>query len=188
STLTFRFTAGIPDPKQTKMKMFRRRRAGKNKDNRAQYSRSTNPQRTDARTRQRRNDNYEFELAQYDYHNRPKRVVRKIWDSSADNQAAPTRCEIPMQQLEDHFDSVLSAPNNHVLDNYPPRLPREDVSISVEQVNEAIMSTKKDTSPGFDRILARTIRDLGVGNIIKTIIDIMLATGNVPTKLSDGKT
>ena len=94
-----------------------------------------------------------------------------------------------MQQIEDHLKSVWETPNPGTLEQYPPNQPpKVDIVISVDQVNDAIMSTKKDTSPGFDRILARTIRDLGVGNIIRTIIDIMLATGCVPAGLSEGKT
>ena len=69
---------------------------------------------------------------------------------------------------------------------YPTR--HEDICVTVDEVNAAIRSISLDTSPGPDRVMIRTIRDLNVGAIVREIIEIMLATGWTPKKLCEGRT
>ena len=174
----------LSGPLHPAVKYYRLRKSGKKSQNGAQHARSSNPQRTDARVRQRRQDQYQFELAQFEYYNQRRKVARKVLQT----QTKSGPCTIAISELENHFKSVLESPNAHILDHYLTCDAREDVTVSIEEVDKAIKSVNLDTSPGYDRILIRTIRDLKIGIIIKTIIEIMLITGTVPSKLSEGKT
>ena len=72
--------ARLAIPQHPAVRMFHLRKQNKNTDNSATYKRSSNPQRTNARTRQKRRDKYLFELAQHKYYNRRKDVVNMIME------------------------------------------------------------------------------------------------------------
>jgi hypothetical protein len=175
----------LPGPMHPKVKNYRRRKAKKASSRGTQHKKSSNPMRTNARRRQWNRDKYHYELAQYNYYNRRRRVADDVLSAKSDSRK---KCTIPMETLESYFQSLLSDPNDLTLSEYPVISTQEDVSITLDDVNKAIRSTNMDTAPGLDRILARTIKDLPIGSSIKRIIDIMLVTGSVPTQLSEGKT
>lgn len=79
--------------------------------------------------------------------------------------------------------------NDSVLDSYSAdTYANEDIEVSVDEVNLVIRSISLDTSVGEDGVLIKTVRDLNIGAIIKYIIDIMLAVGRTPVKLSEDRT
>lgn len=183
---TFLFTSNkrLPGPKHPASKFYLKRRQKRAAPTGAQQSKSSNPQRTSARVRERRRAQYMKDLCQYWFYNQRK----KAWTMIKNPKGQKNVCNIPMADLEEYFRQTLEKPNDNTLDYYQPGEPRENISITIEQVDRAIKSVNLDTSPGPDRILIRTIRDLKVSNIIKVITEIMLSTNTVPTGLSEGKT
>ena len=185
--LKFLFKANerLPGPIHPQVKMYRMRRrnniapAALNKG----YQNSSNPQRSNARARQRRKARYDFELTQYLYYNQRRKVVQKVMHG---NKNSP--CPIPMKSLEKHFIEHFGSNNNRTLEHYPKQPTRQNIEVSEECVEEAIKSIKIDTSSGPDRVLMRTVKDLKIAKIIKVIVEIMLATGYTPVKLREGKT
>src|SRR5699024_4857763 len=147
----------------------------KNTDNSATYKRSSNPQRSNARTRQKRRDKYLFELAQHKYYNRRKDVVNMIM-ADDDRQ----ECKVPLQELEDKFKNIYERSNDRILEEYRTKILFEDIQVTLEDVEQEINSVKLDSAPGSDKVYVRTIRDLKITGIIKAIIEIMLFTGYVP--------
>ena len=175
----------LPGPLHPAVKMFRMRRKGKVRLNDAQYAKSSNPQRADTRRRQRCRDKYEYEKAQYEYFNQRRKVARRVLHASSDKAEM---CKIPIDQLEQHYRSIFGETNPKILEDYSASIPHESVKVSCEDIDQAIKAIKIDTSPGYDRILARTIRHLPVTGILAKIMEIMLATGAVPSGLRNGKT
>ena len=176
----------ISGPVHPNVKYFRWRKKNKEKANSGgtQFQQSSNPQRTDARKRQKRKDRHRYEVAQYLYSRCRKKAVNMVLRQNN----SQGRCSIPITDIEAHFRSALETPNNLTLDHYPTAIPSNDITVTIEQVETAIKKIDLDSSPGFDGIFSRTIRELKAGRCIKVIIDIMLTTGTVPTGLTDGKT
>lgn len=74
----------LPGPQHPSIKFYRLRKQKKNRKlTTAQQSRSSNPQRTDAKAKQRRRDKYQYDLAQYWYYNQRKKAVRMVMTKSA---------------------------------------------------------------------------------------------------------
>src|SRR5699024_3668889 len=87
-------------------------------------------------------------------YNQRGKIARKVLRAST--EAGP--CQIPIGQLEAHFKSVIEEPNNCILEFYPSSDTHQDLEITIQQVNRAIKAVKLDSSPGYDRVLIRTIR------------------------------
>lgn len=148
-----------------------------------QYGRSSNPQRHDKKVRQRRRDKYNYEVAQYNYYNQRKKVVRNIMNEN-NNKV----CMININTLEDHFKENFEKSNKSKLESYGTKQTSPDIIVNSEDVENAIKSLSYDTSAGTDRVLARTIKSMKVSNVIKTIIEIMLNTSFVPENFRIGRT
>src|SRR5699024_10944913 len=175
--------ARLPIPQHPAVRMFHLRKQNKNTDNSATYKRSSNPQRSNARTRQKRRDKYLFELAQHKYYNRRKDVVNMIM-ADDDRQ----ECQVPLQELEDKFKNIYERSNDRILEEYRTKILSDDIQVTLEDVEKEISSVKLDSAPGSDRVYVRTIRDLKIAGIIKAIIQIMLFTGFVPACFHEGRT
>ena len=185
TTFLFEANQRLPGPLHPAVKMYRLRKEGKVRVDDAQYSRSTNPQRVDARRRQRCRDRYQYERAQYEYFNQRRKVVRRVLNSGSDKAET---CRIQMEQLEVHYRSVFGTVNSRTLEHYVSHQAQSNIELSVKDIELATKTMKLDTSPGYDRVLARTIRHLPVNDVIKKITDIMLANGCVPSGMCLGRT
>lgn len=97
-------------------------------------------------------------------------------------------CKINMDKVENYYKKKLGSSNNNLLDQYCTCPAESNIVITVDEVTKAIKSTSYDTSPGPDKVLARTIKELQCAEILKTIIDIMLKTSQVPDVLHEGRT
>ena len=173
----------LPGPKHPNSKYYELRRKKKLRNQSAQYSRSSNPQRTDAKARKRRRDKYDYEVAQYEYYHLRKKIARKVMGDSVE-----TKCQIPMDKLSNYFKSTFSQANESTLEYYPTNNCAEDVEVTLDEVNQVINSISLDTSPGNDLVLIKTIRDLRAGVVIKSMIEVMLASGKSPSQLNEGRT
>lgn len=175
----------LPGPKNPDVVMYQRRKQGKLRNNATRQAKSSNPERTDKRARQRRRDDYDYQKGQYMYYNQRGKLVRMTMSCKTDKEG---RCQVPMATLEAHYRDILSEPNNSTLEWYPNRNPTEDITVTVEEVSKAIRAMSSDTAAGYDRVLPRTVKELPVASTVKTIIEIILQTGQVPKGLSQGKT
>src|SRR5699024_5933608 len=135
--------ARLPIPQYPAVRMYHLREQNKNTDNSATYKRSSNPQRTNARTRQKRRDKYLFELAQHKYYNRRKDVVNMIMQDE-DRQ----ECKVPLQDLEDKFKNIYEASNDRILEEYKTKIPSDDIQVTLEDVEKELCSIKMDSAPG----------------------------------------
>jgi hypothetical protein len=180
----FEANSRLPGPVHPAVLCYRMRKRNADQRARPSFASSSNPQRVDRARRQHRREKYNYELAQYEYKNRRKRVARKVLRGKTDDGP----CKIPMTELEAHFKGTFEVANDRMLEQYPACPGQDDIRITIEEVSAILKSISLDSSPGPDRILVRTVRDLGVAKIIKAILDIMLTTGYVPKGLSVGKT
>src|SRR6202012_474235 len=90
----FKANQRLPGPQHPSVKFYRLRQKQKNRKlTSAQQSRSSNPQRTDAKAKQRRRDKFQYDLAQYWYYNQRKKVVRSVMNGGSVNQ-----CKIKMEK------------------------------------------------------------------------------------------
>ena len=174
----------LPGPKNPKIKYYQSRKNRHNSgDISAKQSTSSNPQRKDKKARLRRRAQYNFELAQYNYFNRRKKVVNDIFESGK-----RTKCEIKLPTVIAHFRENFESPNTNILDYYSQNSHLPDIIIQTEDVCRAIKKLSLDTAPGPDHVLSRTIKNLHIAPVLKLIIDIMLKTSYVPIKLREGNT
>ena len=90
--------------------------------------------------------------------------------------------------IEEYFRGILGVPNNNTLEEYSRAAPKDNVIVTADEVRQAVQLLNKFSSPGHDRVLASTIKNLELSEALATITNIMLATSTVPTVLQAGKT
>lgn len=180
----FLFTARqrLPGPQHPSIKFYRLRQQKKNrKETSSQQSRSSNPQRTDARAKQRRRDKFQYDLAKYWYYNQRKKAVRLVMTKSSSRQ-----CQIKMDLMEKHIRSVFENRNNSTLESYPTSETHQNIVLSEEDIRIHIKRMPLDTSAGPDRVLVKTLRQLNVAKSISAIANTMLRTSYVPKGFRNG--
>ena len=179
----FKANQRLPGPQHPSIKFYRLRQKQKNRKlTSAQQSRSSNPQRTDAKAKQRRRDKFQYDLAQYWYYNQRKKVVRSVMNGGSVNQ-----CKIKMDIMENHFKNVFGTANNKILESYPNSEIHHNIIVSEEEIRKQIKKIPLDTSAGPDRILVKTLRQLNVAKSISSIANTMLRSSFVPHGFRNGK-
>lgn len=161
--LKFMFTANqrMPGPKHPAVKFYRIRQNRKKCVTSAQYARSSNPQRTDKKTKQRRRDKYQYDLTQYWFYNQRRKAVLNVMKNGKSR-----RCEIEMDVLENHFKAVFEKPNRNVREIYHLSSTKKDILLTPDDIDKQIKRVAYDTSAGPDRVLARSLRQLAVSHSI----------------------
>lgn len=181
---SFIFTANqrLPGPQHPSIKFYRLRQQKKNRKlTSAQQSRSSNPQRTDAKAKQRRRDKYQYDLAQYWYYNQRKKAVRLVMTKDQ-----PSQCKIKMEVMESHFRGIFEIENHKTLESFPNAESFTNVIVTEEETRKQIKKMPLDTSPGLDRVLVKTIRKLNVAKSISSIANTMLRYAYVPKGFRNG--
>jgi len=179
----FKANQRLPGPQHPSVKFYRLRKQQKNRKlTSAQQSRSSNPQRTDAKTKQRRRDQYLYDLTQYWYYNQRKKSVRSVMTKGAMRQ-----CKIRMDIVEAHFRKLFEKSNDKVLETYPQNERNENILLNEEVIRLQIKKIELDTSAGPDRILVRTLRQLNIAKSITSIANTMLRSSFVPQGFRNGK-
>lgn len=174
----FKANQRLPGPQHPSVKFYRLRQQKRNRKNMsAQQSRSSNPQRTDAKTKQRRRDKYQYDLSQYWYYNQRKKAVRAVMSSGSTKQ-----CKIKMTEMENHFKNVFENMNDHVLEHYPSCEINENISVNEDDIKIQMKKTKLDTSAGPDRILVKTSTERSKNDFVDSQhnADHIICTGRVP--------
>lgn len=176
--------AELPGPQHPAVKFYKMKEKNKTTMLDKGAGQVSNPQRANKADRSRRQEQYQYELAQYNYYNKRKKVVQNIM-----NADAPKQCPIKMAKIEKHYKELFETANLCTRADYEKCAPMPNlVSIEIETVKKAIKSTSLDTSPGPDGVLIRTIKYFDVSHIIKTITEIMLKVAYVPEPLRQGRT
>lgn len=148
------------------------------------YSRSSNPSRTARSARERRQLKYEYELCQYNFAFQRKLAARMAMGSDK-----PSKCDIPIDDLQKHYGTLFGSRNDSTLDSYPfPRTESRDIVISADDVKRSLRSMNPNTTATEDSITVVALRALNINHIIASIINIMLSAGHVPACLSRAKT
>lgn len=174
----------LPGPKHPAARYYKLRKEGGLKNRGKGAGQVSNPQRANKAARERRQAAYEYDLAQYFYYNRRKKVAHAIM-----NHGAPKSCQIAVDEVEKHFQEMFEKENASLREHYEPHNPNPQLlSISLQEVIKAIKKTSLDSSPGPDGVLIRTVKALKIPHIIKTLAEIMLNTAYVPASLRIGRT
>lgn len=114
----------LPGPQHPSVKFYRLRQIKKNrKITSAQQSCSSNPQRTDTKAKQRRQDKYQYDLTRYWYYNQRKKAVSMVLNEGRNKQ-----CRIRI--MEQHFRNVFEKENNCTRESYPTVENHNDITIS----------------------------------------------------------
>ncbi|KAK9501535.1 hypothetical protein O3M35_012242 [Rhynocoris fuscipes] len=174
----------LPGPQHPAVRFYRIRKRNKASMANKGYTSSSNPVRANRMAREKRKEKYQYEVAQYNYYNRRRKVVRDVMDADA-----PKLCPVEINTVENHFKNIFQNVNECTRNSYESAMVSEDIlTVDIKTILEAIRSTSMDSSPGPDGVLIRTIKILGVATIIKSIIEIMLRTSYVPNVFSTGRT
>lgn len=181
--LRFLFEANerLSGPVHPNVKYFRLRKR-KKENTASKCSKSSNPQRTDAKARNRRREGYAYELAQYNYYNQRRKVVRDVM-----NDGSMRQCRIDMNTVQDHFKDLFESPNELTLDAYDQEIVKHDIIFTEDEIIHQINAISIDTSPGPDRVLSRTVKKLSVSKAITSIANVMLRSAFVPSSLAEGR-
>ena len=97
------------------------------------------------------------------------------------------QCKIPIDKIMEHLKNIFDENNTKIRDNYETRPVKPDIVITVDEIKSEIRKINLDTSPGPDRILIRTVRELNVYDAITALCNIMLNTAYVPSSLRKGR-
>lgn len=139
--LNFLFEANckLPGPTHPALRYYRMRK--NNTSNGINHKSSSNPQRTANARRKRNRGRYDYEVAQYNYFNRRKSVVRSIMNSDT-----PIKCPIPLTEIEEHFSRIFGSSNENILEQYSLPDPRNNLcEVSLASVKQAIKGMSLDT-------------------------------------------
>lgn len=147
------------------------------------YSKSSNPQRAAKRKQEKHKSEMQYRKAQHWYHYRRRAIAHQILHSDSN-----TVCTIEPSKLDSYFRPIFETDNSSTLTNYSTNETKPNITITIEEVRKAIQAISIDTSPGYDQIYVRVVRDLKIAGCIKSILDVMLATGTAPEALTKGKT
>lgn len=170
----------LPGPRHPAVKYYesRKRRSLFKKVNDRQYKHTSNPQRSSHRD----SDKYNYELMQYLYINQRKRCVNKILNNDT------LTCPIELSEIFNSFSSRWGTENINTRSSYSS-VSNEDilqidntfeVIVSTEEVENCIKTIRYDTTPGYDRVLARAIRKTKCSEMLSKIFTIILRKNYVP--------
>lgn len=91
--------------------------------------------------------------------------------------------------IERHFRSLYETPNDNVRDTYEEsETPEHEITLALDDILLAIKKISIDTSPGLDKIIMRTVRQVKCVEAILNISKIMLMWNYVPISFRTGRT
>jgi len=184
----------LPGPKHPSSKFYHaRKRRNKNyTTNDRKFAESSNPERASKRDRQKRNEQFQYDLMQYNYYHRRKKCVNQLMSSDKNPQ-----CQIPMKDIQMAFQERWGTPNEKMRSEYGPEVDSiKQAEIDAEfnfvipsqAAERAIRGINNDTAAGVDKITIRTIKNLKCEKILASITTIMIRHGYVPTEFKQART
>lgn len=178
----------LPGPKHPATKYYNRRKQSHKYDTRTGVSVTSNAMRSRQKKSASVRASYDWQLAQYNFYNRRRKVWRQIEEAA---NGGRKECDVPIGVAGSHFAAVFHG-NPCTRSRYDPAVPGsgdcEDWTITETDVTEAIKGIKIDTAPGPDSILMRSIREMPCSRVIQLIAQLMFRHGHVPRCLKKGRT
>lgn len=176
-TFLFKVNHRLPGPKHPSVKFYRLLHQKKNRKLiSAQQSRSSNPQRTDAKAKQKRRDKFLYDLAKYWYYNQRKKAVRLVMNDGESNH-----CKIKVGVIENHLQNIFSI--KRIITHWSHIPIRKTIKTSFLQIKKIQLNT----AAGPGRVLVKTLHQLSVAKPITSIANTMLRSSYVPRGLRYGK-
>ena len=180
----------LPGPQHPAVKYFKLRQERKSNKT-CTYAQSSNPRKRSKREKAKRKAKYDYDLAQYNYFNHRKRVVRQIMTSGSQSS-----CTIPIDEIENYFRQQFDCENNMTSLEQPaenfPSFASPDIQnlteLTEQEIRTAMNRINADTAPGPDRVTIRLLRHLKLEKCIAILGTFMLVHGIVPKKLKQGRT
>ena len=175
----------LPGPQHPATKYYKRRRAGK-ANMRHAYSATSNPKKRSQREREKIREKYSYDLAQYNFYNHRRKVVRQIM-----NTGPKASCSISTDEIESYYKDIFGSPNNLTsidssLNNADDN--QEILEITAEEINIALSRIKMDTSPGPDNVTVRVLKYLKAAKFLALLGTAMLRFDFVPQDFKKAKT
>lgn len=160
----------------------------------SKHAHSSNPERSDAKKKQDRQQQYERDLCQWYYTNIRKRAVQLV-----ESDGKSKTCKISMKKLHEAFTARFSSANNATRhdDAYGQVLVEDQervdaaytTRVPIDDAAAAIKGIKVDRSPGPYRAYARALKALDQsGTIIAAITSTMLTHDDYPECLREADT
>lgn len=177
-------------------KYYKARTTWRPNHEKSNFKTSNNPQRHDRRLKEKRQNQYRYDLMQYYYYYRRKKAVQKIMHLSDYK-----RCPFSATDVYDYFKETVGTENNNVLHDYPISSPlcnsidEETIdydcqycTVTEKDIDQAMKGINLDTAPGPDRVLFKVVKELKCMKIISIIANIMLSWNYVPNSFQSGRT
>ncbi|CAL8143772.1 unnamed protein product [Orchesella dallaii] len=182
----------LPGPKHPATKFYTmRKKRNLFKDNQAGYKKTSNPQRTTKKARERRKDKYNYELMQYLYYNKRKSCVRKI------TQQNDIKCKIPLDVLHQSLSNKWGIENPSIRRQYEDAPSENDqhiidldysTKISSDEVKDSLKMMDNDSSPGPDNITIRALKHTEAWDCLAALFSIFHKWNFLPSKLKEAYT
>ena len=181
----------LPGPKHPATKYYEARKKNRLANIQKHHKNSSNPERANKKSRDKRNLKYNYEVTQFLYHNQRRKAVRRVLESKTET------CKIDNDTIHRFFTKTLSLENTAQREEYPPKISEVNrveldelfvTDITKAEIEAATRRIAVDTAPGPDRVIVRVIKDAVASEIIAKIATRMLTTGKVPTCLKKART
>lgn len=178
----------LPGPKHPAIKYYELRKKGKQVSSQnSNHKKSSNPERSTKRDRNKRKEAYLYQSIQFDYYNRRKKAVRKVFNDETRS------CPISLDILKDHYQQSFGVENPMVDSGNIPATDdstnvSDDWEMSLEDVEWAISRLNADSAPGPDGVIVRAIKIKCVSEILLKIFNRMASLGVVVKCLKKART
>ena len=181
----------LPGPKHPASKYYEARKKHSLVKRNKNHKQSSNPERANKRSQEKRKFKYNYELTQFLYYNQRRKAIRQVLDTKAET------CTINTTDIHDFFSETFSTINLSIREDYPQLISDSDLitlddtfdeNISKEEILQATRNIAVDTAPGPDHVLVRAIKNDIVADIISKIATHMLKTGKSPECLKRART
>ena len=173
----------LPGPKHPAIRYYNAHR--KHKEGRGiSYSTTKNPSKLAERKRNQNKQKYQYELAQFQYYNQRRKVVRNIMNSQNNK-----RCQISVNTVSEYFQKLYGEENPlSSIDSKELLSTEQDIEIQEAEIKIAMSRMKVDTAAGPDRIILRTLKELQTSKVLCLLSNCMLTHKCCPSILKVART
>ncbi|KAJ4447763.1 hypothetical protein ANN_09771 [Periplaneta americana] len=173
----------LPGPRHPAVCYYNKRKAHKETRHISHLS-TKNPGRLATRRLKQHKEQCQYEVAQYQYFNQRRKVVRNIMNSQNNKM-----CKIPISNISEYFTNRFGKTNDLTpLELIDPISSEEDIQISEHDINMVISKIKVDTSSGPDCVIMRTIKELKTSKVLCLLASAMLKFKRCPCVLKTART
>ena len=191
----------LPGPQHPAVKYFNLRRRMK-LNSAHSFHNSTNSKQKSKRDRDKRREKYDYDLAQYNFTNQRRKVVRQIMNTGVQGP-----CPVPITTIEEYYKKFFDVESSLTSCDFPPDSARsakekqelsefihhdnynEDlIEITEKETNQILLRMKIDTAPGPDGVTVRILRHLKAAKFIALLGTAMLKLKKIPEPFKKART